>query len=77
MAAQKGTAGVVEMLATHAASMIRRKKANKSTRNGGGTHVTFPASSVLILWRGRDVVPQLSQLEKAVRTAIVDCSPVS
>lgn len=46
MAAQKGMAGVVEMLATRRARRVddQAQKAEKSPRIGGGTHVTFPAS---------------------------------
>lgn len=79
IAAQKGKPGVVESLATRrlARSMIKRKKAKPSPRNGGATHVTFAAPQVLILWKGRDVALQLGQLERAIGDAITECNPIS
>ncbi|WP_298858248.1 hypothetical protein [uncultured Sulfitobacter sp.] len=79
LTAQEGKTRVVQALATHmiARSKIKRKKATPSLRNGGTTHVTFPAPQVLILWRGRDVAPHRGNLEQSISNAISDCNPTS
>ena len=76
VSAPKEQQGTVETLQDERETKAgeRKRHMNRSARLGPGIYVMTTTSQLLIIRRGRDVLPRLRKLEDAIRVAIATCT---